>query len=792
MLCFTSGAPSASIGFATPPHPEDRAMGTRFSLLFATAFEDRAAALAAALAGAGLEPAYTVVDNIHDLSMALAEEPWDAVASDQDVPGLPWRETMALARAAREDVPFVLMATSPEPGAARAAVRAGADDVLAGADWRAPAVFTRLLRDNSRRRRLARQWERLHADESTYRGMIENSVLGIFQCTPWGALVTFNPSFARILGHAGPEALGRHLAGADRKLPLAEERALDALLFMVREREFVSDFETRVLRHDGTLAWVSITARAMRGEAGEVAGIEGTIEDIGKRKAVEDMIIRAKQEWEKTFDSVPDIIAILGEDLTVRRLNMALAARLDIHPKDAVGKPCEAIFDPGDGPPLVSPRIRRLVREGGQSEEMHIPALGGWFLVTVSPFDLGDGARGGSVLTAHDVSRRKELEARLRQSQKLEAIGTLAGGIAHDFNNILGVIMGYTEMSLEEPDLPAPARRRLTEVLTAGRRARDLIHQILTFSRQEEPDLRPLALDSVVKEAMKLLRASIPANVDIALDLDGPGTVRANLSQIHQVLMNLCTNAAHAMRDGGGRLSIALERVALDAPGAAQHPQLAPGPHVRLTVADTGHGIPEAIRDKVFDPFFTTKGPDEGTGMGLAMVHGIVTGHGGAVSVRSAPGQGAVFEILLPEAPGVPGPLAEAGADHGAPRGGRVLLVDDEAPLAAVLGEMLRSLGLRARIETDSTRALELIRADPGAFDLLVTDQTMPGLTGTGLVREVRALRPELPVILCTGFCREPAAGAARELGIAVTLHKPVQKADLACAVRAALSGAGS
>ncbi|WP_035250883.1 PAS domain-containing hybrid sensor histidine kinase/response regulator [Desulfocurvus vexinensis] len=766
-------------------------MGTRFSLLFATAFEDRAAALAATLARAGLEPAYTVVDNIHDLSMALAEEPWDAVASDQDVPGLPWRETMALARAAREDVPFVLMAPGLEPAAARAAVREGADDVLAEADWRAPAVFTRLLRDAARRRRLARQWERLHADEGTYRGMIENSVLGIFQCTPWGALVTFNPSFARILGHDGAEALGRHLAGADRKLPLADERALEALLFMVREREFVSDFETRVLRRDGALAWVSITARAMRGEAGEVAGIEGTIEDIGKRKAVEDMIIRAKQEWEKTFDSVPDIIAILGEDLTVRRLNMALAARLGAHPKDMVGRPCEAVFDPGDGPPLAGPRIRRMVREAGQPEEMHIPALGGWFLVTVSPFDLGEGARGGFVLTAHDVSRRKELEARLRQSQKLEAIGTLAGGIAHDFNNILGVIMGYTEMSLEEPDLPAPARRRLAEVLTAGRRARDLIHQILTFSRQEEPDLRPLALDSVVKEAVKLLRASIPANVDIALDLAGPGTVRANLSQVHQVLMNLCTNAAHAMREGGGRLSIALERVELDALGAAQHPPLAPGPHVRLTVADTGHGIPEAIRDKVFDPFFTTKGPDEGTGMGLAMVHGIVTGHGGAVSVRSAPGQGAAFEILLPEAPGAPDALAEAGPDHVAPRGGRVLLVDDEAPLAAVLGEMLRSLGLHAHIETDSARALELLRADPGAFDLLVTDQTMPGLTGTGLAREARALRPELPVILCTGFCREPAAGAARELGIAVTLHKPVQKADLARAVRAALGRAG-
>jgi len=388
------------------------------------------------------------------------------------------------------------------------------------------------------------------------------------------------------------------------------------------------------------------------------------------------------------------------------------------------------------------------------------------------------------------VNSRKDLELKLRQSQKMEAIGTLAGGIAHDFNNILGVMMGYTEMSLEESDQDGPVHRRLTEVLSAGLRARDLIHQILTFSRQEELDLQPLNLGSVVKEVIKLLRASLPASIAIRLDLDdNAGIVRANLSQVHQVLMNLCTNAAHAMRDNGGTLAISLAAVPAGSSLPGQDGSVSPVAHVRLSVADQGHGIPPEILDKVFDPFFTTKGPDEGTGMGLAMVHGIVTGHGGIVTVDSEVDKGTRFDILLPVAEALDQALLRVQSLIAPHRGGRALFVDDEVPLAVIGGEMLETMGFTVDVETDPKAAWERFRAAPQDFDLVITDQTMPGITGADLTKQILALRPDIPVIMCTGFSDEMTPDRAKEMGLKGFLLKPVLKKDLAATINKAMDG---
>ncbi len=763
--------------------PEDCPMGTRFSLLVVSDSEDLARSLSGILLTAGYDPAYTLVDTPVELSLALAEEPWDVVVASADCPGLPWEDILALARASRETISVILVVPDAAPELAREAIAAGVDDVLTPDDWRTAAAFARILREGVRRKELARLWDKLRGEERKYRGMIDNSVLGIFQCRPWGEIVSANPSFARIFGYDGTAALLGDYANNNTRLNvLPDDR--EQLLSLIQSTGLVSAFETQAFRRDGSQFWVSVSARPILGESGEIAAIEGTVEDISDRKAMETLIIRAKQEWEKTFDNVPDVIAILDKDMRLRRANRALSERLGVHPRDIIGRNCKDVFN--------LPAINGFDAAHGalpaHHEELFIPTLNGTFLVTFSPFYLdGDeqSDAAGTVMVAHEISRRKQLEAQLRQSHKMEAIGTLAGGIAHDFNNILGVMMGYTEMSLDEVERGTRLHRRLGEVLTAGRRARDLIHQILTFSRQEELNLQPLQFSTVLKETVKLMRASLPANITIRTNVEeSDTTIHANISQMQQVVMNLCTNAAHAMRESGGIMRIDLSRVLLAAPEQQGLPQLSPGEYLKLSVCDTGYGIAPEILENIFDPFFTTKKPDEGTGMGLALVHGIVSTHSGGITVRSVPGESTCFDVHLPISTPEPAVQPSPARKQLSARG-RALIVDDEASLAEVIGEMVERVGYQADVFSDSGLALQQFLAEPDTYHLLITDQTMPGLTGGELATIALKHRPDLPIILCTGYSEQFSPEEAKAMGIRQYLLKPVLREDLDTALNA-------
>jgi signal transduction histidine kinase/CheY-like chemotaxis protein len=388
----------------------------------------------------------------------------------------------------------------------------------------------------------------------------------------------------------------------------------------------------------------------------------------------------------------------------------------------------------------------------------------------------------------------RKLSRQLQQSQKMEAIGTLAGGIAHDFNNILTVIIGYTELAKLHSDSlckhsPCPAGKELDQVLRAADRAKELVRQILTFSRRQDGEKVPLKLLPILQESLELLRASLPQSIEIKTKITC-GNIRllANAVQLQQILMNLGTNAHHAMRETGGILAVEAECIELEEfDEKSKHLLLAPGRYLLLKVCDNGCGMERALLDKIFDPYFTTKPPDQGTGMGLAVVHGVVKSHGGHISVYSEPGKGTSFLIYLPM-------LEEKGetVSEELPeelRGGdeRILVVDDEPQVAEMQARLLASLGYRVIHDSQPLHAMERFRDAPQDFDLIITDMTMPKMNGANLAQEVMRIRPDMPVILCTGFSELVNEDKARSLGIKAFAMKPLARKSIAALIRRVL-----
>jgi len=389
---------------------------------------------------------------------------------------------------------------------------------------------------------------------------------------------------------------------------------------------------------------------------------------------------------------------------------------------------------------------------------------------------------------ATDITDLKRMEEELRQAHKMESIGTLAGGIAHDFNNILGIILGNTELAMDDIPEWNPARLNLDEIKTASLRAKDVVRQLLSFARKTKLEKKPTNIIPIVNESIKLLRSSIPTSIEIRKNIaKNVDTILADPTQINQVLINLCTNADHAMPDGGV-LVVTLKNVDLDEDTAAEYIGLNPGRYVNLVVSDTGHGISQEDIDRIFDPYFTTKEIDRGTGMGLAVVHGIVKGHNGFISVKSELGKGAAFSVFFPivekEA------VVETETDEELPSGNeRILFIDDEESIVKIGHQRLERLGYNVEATTSPIEALNLFSSKPDQYDLVVTDLAMPKMTGDKLVKEILKIRPDIPIILCTGFSEKVNEKKAREIGAADYIEKPLDKHDFAFKVRKVLDG---
>ncbi len=392
------------------------------------------------------------------------------------------------------------------------------------------------------------------------------------------------------------------------------------------------------------------------------------------------------------------------------------------------------------------------------------------------------------VAVKRDVTKEVALQKQLLQSQKMEAIGTLAGGIAHDFNNIIFGIIGFTELALDLLPADSEAGKKLLHVLDASSRAADMVKQILTFSRQSDTELQNIDISPLIKEGVKFLRASIPSTIEIRQQIASrAGNVRANPTQIHQVLMNLCANAAHAMRDSRGILSIELTDVILDAEFCSQHALPVPGQYVLLEVSDTGQGIPPELIQRIFEPYFTTKAVDEGTGMGLAVVHGIVKNHRGAITVHSEIDTGTTFRVYFPAILHDDGIIPSGSRSDILNGSERILLVDDEQIIVEMEKAILQHLGYKVVHCINPEEALRIFKDDPKGFDLIMTDLTMPHMTGTELLSKIHIIRPDIPVILCTGYGHKLDKVQIEKSGATAVINKPLRKKDLARIIRNAL-----
>lgn len=408
-------------------------------------------------------------------------------------------------------------------------------------------------------------------------------------------------------------------------------------------------------------------------------------------------------------------------------------------------------------------------------------------LLTASPIYDDTGEITGGISITIDLSEKKKLESQLQQTQKMEGIGTLAGGIAHDFNNILAPIILHSQMALEDIPPDNPLQTSIKEIYRAAKRARDLVKQILTFARRGKDNRIILRASLVIKEAVKFLRSTIPTTVDINYEnKTDHDTISANPTQINQIVMNLCTNAAHSMKERGGSIDVILDSVEIDKDRKNGVTDLQKGEYLTLTVKDSGSGIPPEILDKIFEPYFTTKKSGEGTGLGLAIIHGIVKNCDGDISVKSEPGKGTTFVVYIPlvDEP----PVIQEETKKDLPKGSeRVLFVDDEEAAVTAMEKILKRLGYSITATTSSLKALELFRDNPESYDLVITDMTMPDMTGETLAEEIRLIRSDIPVILCTGFSDQIDEVKAHDAGIDEFMIKPINMNDIALAIRKVL-----
>ncbi len=639
----------------------------------------------------------------------------------------------------------------------------------------------------------------LVANEERFRSFIENASVGIYRSTPEGRIVLANPAFLRIMGYESfEETVSRDLErdSRDASYPRKEFRE------SIERSGQLSGWEATWNRRDGTRIFVRESAILLRGPDGGVQYYEGIIEDITERRMAEQALRESEERFRNLTAAAFEGI-VITENGRILDINDQGLKMLGYERSEVIGHQAIDFVTP-ETRSIVAESIRsqretayehQLVRKDGtriQAEaQAKMMSMGGRTVRMTALRDITE--------RRHAEQKQRNLEEQLRQVQKMEALGTLAGGIAHDFNNILTGILG--NLQLVEMDLPTghPAFVALKSADKASWRARDLVARILAFSRLEHDNRASASLGAVVLEAVQLLRVGLQGNIQIRTEIDPncPAVV-FDSGQVHQVIMNLGTNAAHAMRERGGLLVVKLRTVT---PGDAfreRHPQVIAGHTVCLTLSDNGCGMEETVLKRIFEPFYTTKLMGHGTGLGLAMVHAIMKSHNGAIVVESAPGTGTTFDLYFPAASGT-GPDVRPSAGAGRTdrlvafgNGRKIMLVDDEEAVRVIGAGLLERLGFVAIACARPSEALGAFKADPASFCAVISDLTMPEMTGLELARHILAISPAVPIILTSGYLHSEAQQKARESGVRCVINKPFKAQELVAQIRTILGDSPS
>ena len=623
--------------------------------------------------------------------------------------------------------------------------------------------------------------EALRESEHKLSTHLQNTSVGAISWDMDYKIVEWNPAAETIFGYTKEEALGKHSVGL--LLPEGLRGFVEGIFQDLLSGKGGSRNINENITKDGRQIICDWYNTVLKDADGKVIGMTALVNDITERMQTEEALQKSEKQYRTLFEKINDAIFIVEKD-TGRYLDANKAAA------ELTGRTLEE---------LKQLTVHDITPEGADQRLLTIAETDGIKelgavtysrpdntdrIAMLSTVPLGDNAVIG---IARDITPDLEIERQLRQSQKMESIGTLAGGIAHDFNNILFPIVGHSEMLLEDVSEDSPMKDSLNEIYTSALRAKDLVKQILTFSRQEKSQLILMKMQPVIKEALKLIRSSIPTTIEIKQNIQSDcGVIKGDPTQIHQIVMNLTTNAYHAMEKTGGELKVGLKEIKLSEYEVID-PDMTPGSYACLTISDTGKGMDNELKQKIFDPFFTTKEKGKGTGMGLSVVHGIVNAMGGAIQVYSEPGKGTQFHVYLP----VEKSLSEEQVTNSKAeiQGGteQILLVDDEEAILTMEKQMLERLGYQVTSRTSSLEALDAFRANPDKFDLVITDMTMPNMPGDKLSAELTKIRPDIPILLCTGFSETMSEEKATSLGIMGFLLKPIIMKDLAQKIRAVL-----